>query len=112
MKLKTKHLFKVLAISNKVGFTKELKVLLTGFDVKNLSKKEIEDKQRDITGDLLISVLEGLDKVEVEVYELIADIAGKKAEEIEDQSINETFGQLKEIFTNKELTDFLSQAVA
>lgn len=121
VQLKTKHFFRLLLILNKVGFTKQAKVLFTGVnlnkaELKGLSdeekKEKLEQTQRAITADLMVMVLENLDKAEKEVYGLLADLFGKTVEEIEEQKLGETIGQINAVFTSTDFADFFDDTTA
>ena len=109
MKLKTKHLFKLISISNKIGFTKELKVLISGFSTKGLTEAEVEARGAEITADLLVKLIANIGEVEQELYELLAELTGTTPEAIEDQDINTTLAQVRELISSAEFTSFLSQ---
>lgn len=97
--LKTKHIFKVLEISKKVGLTEDLSGLVSqnGADAESFG------------GQIVGKLLENIDKAEVEIFELLADVFGKTVAEVEDQPIRETFSMIKLIFASEGILDFFSE---
>jgi len=61
--------------------------------------------------DLFKYILKNSGKVKEEVFEIVAIFEEKTAEEVKAQSPAKTFNTLKEIFQDKETTDFLASAM-
>jgi hypothetical protein len=74
------------------------------------SKGKIDAEKLGI--DLFKYVLKNSAKVKQEVFEIVAIFEGKTVEEIKAQNFMTTVNTLKDIFSDKETTDFLAQAMA
>jgi hypothetical protein len=75
----------------------------------NKGKKNINSELVGI--DLVKYILSNSAKIKEEVFEIVSIIEEKPVEEIKAQSPVKTFNTLKEIFMDKETTDFLTQAM-
>lgn len=109
--LQTKDLFKVLAIVRKTGVLSQLKeTILKGNKIEaGLSDAEIARRQEDLGFNIVILIVENLDKAEDEIYELLANLSGKTSLEIQEQDPMETLEVLKEIMDNGAVKTFLAK---
>lgn len=98
--LKTIHIFKVLEISKKVGLTEDLSGLMNQGGAADAET---------FGGQVFGKLLENIDKAEVEIFELLADVFGKTVAEVEDQPIRETFDMIKSVFASEGILDFFSE---
>ena len=84
--------------------------------------KYIKDTRRKLKGknnidelavgiDMFKFVLKNLNKAEKEVFEVIAILEEKTVEEVRVQPLSITFKSLKDLLTNKELTNFFKSAM-
>ena len=76
---------------------------------QNKGKKNVNNEVLGI--DLIKYILSNSAKIKEEVFEIVSIIEEKPVEEIKAQSPIKTFNTLKEIFMDKETTDFLAQAM-
>jgi hypothetical protein len=77
---------------------------------ENKGKKGVDNEAIGI--DLLIYILKNSAKIKEEIFEVVAIFEEKTVEEIKVQSFLTTINTIKEIFADKETTDFLTQAMA
>ena len=84
------------------GYTKKIKE-------KNKGKTDINNEILGI--DLFKYVLKNSGKIKEEVFEVVAIIEEKTVDEIKVQNFMTTINTIKDIFHDKETTDFLVQAM-
>lgn len=106
MVIKTKVLFKLLKLVKKIGVLDEIKSLFRV--VSNTKKEDLEKLQEEAGIDLVIKIISNLDTTETEVYDLLADIQEKTADEIKEQDLDITINTLKELFMGPVFRSFLS----
>jgi hypothetical protein len=74
--------------------------------------KDKDDIDKEALGiDLFKYVLKNSSKIKEEVFEIVSIFEDKTVEEIKAQSFIKTIKTIKDIFTDKEATDFLKQAM-
>lgn len=76
---------------------------------KNKDKKDLDPKSIGI--DLFKYILKNSGKVKEEVFDVVAIFEGITSEEVRKQNFMTTINSLKEIFSDKETTDFLASAM-
>lgn len=76
---------------------------------ENKNKKNVDSKIIGI--DMFKYILKNSSKVKEEVFGIVAIFEEKTVEEIKSQNFMLTINTLKEIFEDKETTDFLKQAM-
>lgn len=105
MRIKTKHMFSLLKIVKKIGVLDKLKGF---FRTAKGDKKEIDKAREEVGMDLIISIINGMDLVEQDVYEFLADIDNTTAKEIENQDLDKTINMLKEIIQSDVVKGFFT----
>lgn len=108
----TQHAIKMVTILKKTGALDSLKPLIAGIEIKGMKKDEIEAKQREISADLIVTVLSNMDAAEADIYNLVGDIRGITADEAKALPLNDTINTLKGIFTSAGFADFFGSATA
>ena len=108
---KTKHLFKILRIVNKTNIANSFKDLWMNIDSGD-KKEDIEKAQEAIGIELGILLIESLEEVEHELYDLLADLEGKTPEEIENQDVDETIDAIMSIAKSDTVKSFLDKVKA
>ena len=76
---------------------------------QNKDKKDVNNEAIGI--DLLKYILKNSTKIKEEVFEIVAIIEEKTIDEIKTQNFMKTINTIKDIFQDKETTDFLAQAM-
>lgn len=104
MKLKNRHIFKMVRLIKTSEIKEELIKIYSGKD-----KKDAESLGIDLLN-TLIAFFSGEENEEL-LYEFIADVAGKTVKEIEDMYIEDTKNLLKSIAAENNLKVFF-QAVS
>ena len=97
--IKTKHLFKLSAMVDKMDLDEELKVLL-GKEKKKMSNQELGEK-------MLMAVVKKLHRAEKETVDLLASVTGKTKAQIENLPLGELIDLFKEILAEDGVLDFL-----
>ena len=96
--IKTKHIFQLSRIIDKMAFR----------DIKDILLKPRRRMSMSCLGYKIITALgRKLHMAEAEVMTLLADISGKPKKDIEDQSPKETFGMIRELLSEEGVLDFL-----
>lgn len=65
----------------------------------------------DLGIEIFKHILKNSSKVKENFFEMVAIFEEKKVEEVKNQSFAKTIKTIKEIFTDKEMTDFFKQAI-
>lgn len=76
---------------------------------ENKNKKDINTKSVGI--EIFKHILKNTPKVKIEVFEIVAIFEGKEIEEIKAQNFMLTINALKDLFSDKDATDFFKQAM-
>jgi|GEM_PF-1990403 len=99
--IKTKHLFKLSAMVDKMGLDEELKLLL-GKDKKKMSNQ-------DLGQTIIMAIVKKMHRAEKETIELLASVTGKTKKEIEDLPIKDLIELFNSILSEDGVLDFLSK---
>jgi len=99
--IKTKHLFKLSAMVDKMDLDEELKVLL-GKEKKKMSNQELGEK-------MIMAVVKKLHRAEKETIDLLASVTGKTKKDIEDLPIKDLIELFNTILSEDGVLDFLSK---
>jgi len=102
--IKTKHLFLLSAVIDKMDLDQDLKELFK----KGKAKKSKEEIGKDI----IFSLAKKLYKAESEIMKLIAGITDKTVEEAEELPMKETLEIIKSMLSEEGVLDFLSSQQA
>ena len=76
---------------------------------ENKGKKDIDNEALGI--DLFKYILKNSGKIKEEIFEIVAIVEEKAIEEVKAQSFMVTINTIKEIFSDKEITDFFRSAM-
>lgn len=90
------------------------KLDFTGFIEKYQKNKDEEDKEKrqiKVGLDIFSFVLKQSGEVKEEFFNIVAIVEDKKVEEVKKQPLVETLKTIKELFADKELTDFFKLAM-
>jgi len=99
--IKTKHLFKLSAMVDKMDLDEELKVLL-GKEKKKMSNQELGEK-------MIMAVVKKLHRAEKETIDLLASVTGKTKKDIEDLPIKDLIELFNTILSEDGVLDFLAK---
>lgn len=108
-KLITADLFKLSRIIKKMDIKKDIEGLAR--DTSGLSDEEKKKAEQQLKIDLTLLFVENIGNAEQECYKLLADLSGKKPDEIEKQPPEDTLNVLKELFQQEGFDSFFSTAV-
>lgn len=107
--LKTKDIFTLQKIYKKLNLKEHFKSLQQ--DVTGLNEKE-KDKIAKETGFKFFNlIIENMDKVEEEVYMLLASCSDVTVKEIKEQDLFVTIEKIKEMFSDERLMTFFKSAM-
>jgi len=98
--IKTKHIFQLSRIIDKMGLSEDIKDIFAETKKKNVDESALGYK-------IITALGSKLHMAEAEVMTLLADISGKPKKDIEDQSPKETFGMIRELLSEEGVLDFL-----
>jgi len=98
--IKTKHIFQLSRIVDKMGLDEDIKDIMAVTKKKKVDESELGYK-------IVMALGRKLHMAEAEVMTLLADISGKSSKDIEDQSPKETFGMIRELLSEEGVLDFL-----
>ena len=98
--IKTKHIFQLSRIVDKMGLSEDIKDIVAETQKKNVDESSLGYK-------IIIALGRKLHMAEADVMTLLADISGKPKKDIEDQSPKETFGMIRELLSEEGVLDFL-----
>ncbi|OIJ12656.1 hypothetical protein BKP37_12700 [Anaerobacillus alkalilacustris] len=79
--------------------------------IRDVKGKNVDNLQIESGIDLFSYVLKNSPKIKEEFFNIVAIAEDKKIEEVKKQPLIRTISTIKEIFSNKELTDFFKQAM-
>lgn len=108
-KLITSDLFKMSRIIKKMGIKKDIENLAR--DTSGLSDAAKKKAEQQLEIDLAMLFVENIGNAEQECYKFLADLSGKKPEEIEKQPPEDTLNMLDELFQQEGFGSFFSTAV-
>ncbi|NBK22325.1 MAG: hypothetical protein EOM68_09885 [Spirochaetia bacterium] len=98
--IKTKHIFQLSRIIDKMKLSEDIKDIVAETKKKNVDESSLGYK-------IITALGSKLHMAEAEVMTLLADISGKSKKDIEDQSPKETFGMIRELLSEEGVLDFL-----
>lgn len=98
--IKTKHIFQLSRIVDKMGLEEDIKAIML-----DTNKKDVDES---VLGYKIVMALgKKLHMAEAEVMKLLADVSGKSEKDIQDQSPKETFGMIRALLSEEGVLDFL-----
>lgn len=100
--LKTKDMFTLSAIVDKMGLDEDIKEILSARKKKNFNDEEMGEK-------LIFSIVKKMYKAKVEITQLLADISGKSIKDVENLQLKETIELIKKLLQEEGVLSFLSQ---
>lgn len=100
--LKTKDMFTLSAIVDKMGLDEDIKEILSARKNKKFSDEEMGEK-------LIFSIVKKMYKARVEITQLLADISGKSIKDVENLQLSETIELIKKLLQEEGVMSFLSQ---
>lgn len=100
--LKTKDMFTLSAIVDKMGLDEDIKEILSARKKKNFNDEEMGEK-------LIFSIVKKMYKAKVEITQLLADISGKSIKDVENLQLSETIELIKKLLQEEGVMNFLSQ---
>lgn len=100
--LKTKDMFTLSAIVDKMGLDEDIKEILAARKKKNFNDEEMGEK-------LIFSIVKKMYKAKVEITQLLADISGKSIKDVENLQLKETIELIKKLLQEEGVLSFLSQ---
>lgn len=100
--LKTKDMFTLSAIVDKMGLDEDIKEILSARKKKNFNDEEMGEK-------LIFSIVKKMYKAKVEITQLLADISGKSIKDVENLQLSETIELIKKLLQEEGVMSFLSQ---
>ena len=107
MELKTKHAFKLLVIVKKANMIDTLKgIMKSNSLIQNEDEKIRQQKANELGLEFIMELIEKLPLIEKDLYELLGEVKGKTPVEIQEQSLNETIDDIKEIFSDSQINSF------
>ena len=108
--LKTSDLFILSKIIKKMDIKSDIKALSQ--DLVGKTDEEKIKAEQGLQIDLLMLFTENIGSAEKEIYNLLADLEGKKPKEIEDMELAGFIVLIKELFEQESLTSLFSMALA
>jgi len=99
--IKTKHLFKLSAMVDKMELDEELKLLL------GKEKKAMSDQELGQT--MIMAIVKKMHRAQKETVDLLASVTGKTKAQIEDLPITDLIELFKTILSEEGVLDFLSK---
>lgn len=100
--LKTKDMFILSAIVDKMELDVDIKELLAARKHKDVNDEEMGEK-------LIFSIVRKIHKAKAEITQLLANVSGKTAKEVDDLELKETMDLIKQVLQEEGVMDFLSQ---
>jgi phosphopentomutase len=97
--IKTRHIFMLSKLLDKIGMDEDLKNVLAGASGK-ASESEIGTQ-------IILSLGKKIHKAQKEIVDLLADVTGKTAEQIEDLPVKETMELVRKMLSEEGVLDFL-----
>lgn len=101
--LKTKDMFTLSAIVDKMGLDEDIKEILKSRKGKKVDESEIGQK-------LIFSIVKKMYKAQHEITQLLSDISNKPVKEIENLPLKETIELIKQLLQEEGVLGFLSQS--
>ncbi len=98
--IKTKHLFKLSAMVDKMELDEELKLLLG-------KEKAMSDQELGQT--MIMAIVKKMHRAQKETVDLLASVTGKTKAQIEDLPITDLIELFKTILSEEGVLDFLSK---
>jgi hypothetical protein len=100
--LKTKDMFTLSAIVDKMGLDEDIKEILSARKKKNFNDEEMGEK-------LIFSIVKKMYKARAEITQLLADVSGKSIKDVENLQLSETIELIKKLLQEEGVMSFLSQ---
>jgi acyl-CoA reductase-like NAD-dependent aldehyde dehydrogenase len=100
--LKTKDMFTLSAIVDKMGLDEDIKEILSARKKKSFSDEEMGEK-------LIFSIVKKMYKARAEITQLLADVSGKSIKDVENLQLSETIELIKKLLQEEGVMSFLSQ---
>lgn len=100
--LKTKDMFTLSAIVDKMGLDEDIKEILSARKKKTFNDEEMGEK-------LIFSIVKKMYKARAEITQLLADISGKSIKDVENLQLGETIELIKKLLQEEGVMSFLSQ---
>lgn len=100
--LKTKDMFTLSVIVDKMGLDEDIKEILSARKKKNFNDEEMGEK-------LIFSIVKKMYKARAEITQLLADISGKSIKDVENLQLGETIELIKKLLQEEGVLSFLSQ---
>lgn len=100
--LKTKDMFTLSAIVDKMGLDEDIKEILSARKKKSFNDEEMGEK-------LIFSIVKKMYKARAEITQLLADISGKSIKDVENLQLKETIELIKKLLQEEGVLSFLSQ---
>ncbi len=97
--IKTKHVFQLSRIIDKMKLTENLK------DIAINKKSDVEA----VGYKIIMSLISKIYLAEKETISLLSEVSGKTIKEVEDQSPKDTFDMIEEILKQEGVMDFLKK---
>lgn len=102
--LKTKDLFTLSEIVDKMGLDGDIQTILAARKNKDVTENEIGEK-------LIFAIIKKLHMAKKEITQLLANVSDKSIKDIEDLPVKETIALIKELLTEEGVLSFLSQSL-
>lgn len=112
MGLGTKHLFPFIRLINKLDIKDEIKEFY--FNKPDVTGKPEEEKKKvtdERSIDFIFMIIEKAENAEKEFFNFLSLYSGKTVDEIMELSLEEMFGLVKDLVTDKNFSNFFQQAV-
>ena len=110
--LTTEKAFDILPYVSDIYEKIDIKEFINEYREKNKGNKDDIEQKQILSGlDLFSFILKQSGKVKEEFFEIVAIAEDMKVEDVKKQSFAKTIKTIKEIFTDKELTDFFKEAM-
>jgi hypothetical protein len=100
--LKTKDMFTLSAIVDKMGLDEDIKEILSARKKKSFNDEEMGEK-------LIFSIVKKMYKARAEITQLLADVSGKSIKDVENLQLSETIELIKKLLQEEGVMSFLSQ---
>jgi len=98
--IKTKHVFQLSRIIDKMDIKNEIQTMISE------SKKKKVDTEA-LGTNIVMALLTKIHLAESETMTLLAEVSGKSKKEMEDQAPKETFKMIKDMLSEEGVLDFL-----
>lgn len=101
--LKTKDMFTLSAIVDKMGLDEDIKEILAA------RKKKTGVNAEEMGEELIFSIVKKMYKARAEITQLLADVSGKSIKDVENLQLGETIELIKKLLQEEGVMSFLSQ---